>query len=199
MQPIDVTCSYDDGMFDKDEQGWVTNATSVTQQGDVVTIRRWGDRNGLDPYDQSTTARIAQHFPELGLVKLEPGSLYIDLVKRRVRDASWASELATATAPADYAERSAAGLRMMVKIARLLGAPIPEALPLPEVPVGAEVPFATGKLLVKAGYSFELAWDGEPFVAKVFVRKDLHCHFVAKGPLERFPAAAALLTSWDWT
>ncbi len=199
MEPIDVTCSYDDGSFDKDEQGWVTNATSVTQTGDLVTIRRWGDRNGLDPYEQTTHARIGQHFPELGLVKLEPGALYIDLVKRRVRDASWGSEIASGTAPADYAQRSAAGLRMMVNVARLLGAPIPEGLPIPEVPVGAEVPFANGMLFVKTGYNDELGWQGEPFIAKVFVRKDLHCQFIAKGPLELFHSAEAVLKTWDWT
>lgn len=199
MEPIDVTCSYDDGGFDKDEQGWVTNATSVSQQGDVVTIRQWGDRNGLDPYERVRQARIARHFPELGLVKLDRDELYIHLVKRRLRDGAWASEVAAGTAPPDYAQRAPAGLRMMVKVARLLGAPIPEGLPLPEVPLGAEVAFAGGKLIARDGHSFELAWDGEPFVAKVFVRKDLHCHFVAKGPLELFPAAAALLNAWDWT
>ncbi|MBL8935060.1 MAG: hypothetical protein JNM69_10935 [Archangium sp.] len=55
---LDVTCQYDDGGFDKDEQGWVTNATAITQQGERVTVRRWGDRNGLDPYEHSVTARL---------------------------------------------------------------------------------------------------------------------------------------------
>lgn len=199
MALIDVTCSYDDGGFDKDEQGWVTNATSVTQQGDVVTIRQWGDRNGLDPYERVRQARIVGHFPELGLVKLDRDELYVDLVKRRLREGSWASEFASGTAPPDYTQRAAAAARMMVKVARLLGAPIPEDLQPPEVPLGAELSFAGGKLVVKVGHSFEVAWEGEPFVAKVFVRKDLHCHYVAKGPLERFPAAAALVAGWDWS
>ncbi|MDP1825592.1 MAG: hypothetical protein Q8L48_20195 [Archangium sp.] len=60
---MDLSCSYDDGYFDKDEQGWVTNGTAVSTLADgTIRIRRWGDRNGLDPYDQVTKLVAACDF-----------------------------------------------------------------------------------------------------------------------------------------
>lgn len=201
MEPLDVTCHYDDGCFDKDEQGWVTNATAVTQQGDVVTVRRWGDRNGLDPYEHSVTARLGQHFPELGLVKLEPGKLYIDLVKRRVLDASHGAVLTPGMAPADYQQRLAAALPFVVKLAGLLGAPRQEA-PMPEVVFSGDewtAPFGSGVLEVKRGYNFQISYEHGPCLAKIFIRDDLRCEFVGRGPLELHRAAADVAKTWDWT
>lgn len=198
---LDVTCQYDDGGFDKDEQGWVTNATAVTQQGERVTVRRWGDRNGLDPYEHSVTARLGQHFPELGLVKLEPGTLYIDLVKRRVLDASHGAVLAAGTAPANYQQQLGAALRLLVKLAGLLGAPTADAL-LPDVVLSGDVwtaPYGSGVLQVKRAYGFQISYEHVPFLAKLFVRDDLHWEFVGCGPLEFQRAAADAAKRWDWT
>lgn len=85
-----LACSYDDGYFDKDEQGWVAARTEVSSDVTTgeVTLRHSGDRNGLDPYDRVTTTRIAQVFAEQHLVKLADPRWYFDLAKSRLLDAS---------------------------------------------------------------------------------------------------------------
>lgn len=84
---MDLSCSYDDGYFDKDEQGWVTNGVAVSTLPDgTIRVRRWGDRNGLDPYEQVTTTRIAEVFDALKLVRLAEWPWYFDLEKKRLVD-----------------------------------------------------------------------------------------------------------------
>jgi hypothetical protein len=48
----DLHADYDDGCFDKDEQGWCARRVQVTTDGTRVTIRRSGDDNGARPYDR---------------------------------------------------------------------------------------------------------------------------------------------------
>lgn len=59
--PIDV--SYDNGYFDKDEQGWVADPVRAVQQGDLLRIERGAT---------VTTLRLGRRYPHAGLVLLEP-------------------------------------------------------------------------------------------------------------------------------
>lgn len=83
----DVSCEYDEGYFDKDEQGWCARCCRVTQEGPEVTLRAWGDDNGARPYESTSSGVIEAVIPELGLVRLGGGlaGTYVDLKTRRLR------------------------------------------------------------------------------------------------------------------
>ncbi|MFO0593693.1 MAG: hypothetical protein U0228_00240 [Myxococcaceae bacterium] len=100
----DLNAEYDEGYFDKDEQGWVADRTSIrcNPQTGEVTVRQWGDRNGLDPYDRTFDTRIVQVYPDLSLVKLEAQPWYFDLAKQRLVSGSRRVVLRTGQAPAGY-------------------------------------------------------------------------------------------------
>ncbi len=65
-----MRADYDEGYFDKDEQGWCTRRVQLSRDGDRVTIRRSGDDNGLRPYDETIEATVGPAWPELGLTQL---------------------------------------------------------------------------------------------------------------------------------
>ncbi|MBL8935061.1 MAG: hypothetical protein JNM69_10940 [Archangium sp.] len=88
-----------------------------------------------------------------------------------------------------------------MKLAGLLGAPTADAL-LPEVVLSGDVwtaPYGSGVLQVKRAYGFQISYEHVPFLAKLFVRDDLHWEFVGCGPLEFHRAAADAAKRWDWT
>jgi len=67
---IDLRADYDEGYFDKDEQGWCPRCVEVATAGEQVTIRRHGHDNGLRHYDETTVGTIGAAWPELGLVQI---------------------------------------------------------------------------------------------------------------------------------
>lgn len=67
---MDLRADYDDGYFDKDEQGWCARRITVITADGRVTIHRSGDDNGDRPYDDTVVGNIGAHWPELGLVQL---------------------------------------------------------------------------------------------------------------------------------
>lgn len=88
---LDLDLAYDEGYFDKDAQGWCARNVQVVRTADRVTIRRWGDDNGTQSYDQTETGSLGSVFAELGLVKIVDGTRtvgYVDLTMRRFRAAT---------------------------------------------------------------------------------------------------------------
>lgn len=61
-----LNLTYDAGYFDKDEQGWCSRNVAISQEGNAVTVREWGDDNGARPYD--------------GIKRGEIGSITDDLI-----------------------------------------------------------------------------------------------------------------------
>ena len=84
----DLHADYDEGYFDKDEQGWCARRVQVTTDGTRVTIRRSGDDNGARPYDDTSVGSIGTSWPALGLVQIvgERGTMaYFDRNTGRLR------------------------------------------------------------------------------------------------------------------
>jgi len=122
---IDVRAEYDEGYFDKDEQGWCARCVEVSTEGDRVTIRRHGDDNGIRAYDETKVGKIGKTWPELGLVQIvdERGPLaYFDAGTGRLRTPGeqmphWFTPPLHAHGPGDFA----AGLAIVVPVAVALG------------------------------------------------------------------------------
>jgi hypothetical protein len=89
----DVSARYDEGYFDKDEQGWCSRNVDVVQTGARVLVHRWGDDNGARPHDERLEGEIAAHFEDLGLVTFSGGlaAVRFNLKTRRLerREALW--------------------------------------------------------------------------------------------------------------
>lgn len=144
---LDLSASYDSGHFDKDEQGWCARRKEIRHVGDWLSIRSWGDDNGARAYDSTTTLRVGEHLPELGLVRLlnEPGHVvgYFDLNRRQLRPLE-EQEVERFTPPAGYttqAAREALGAAL-APVARALGLVVGEA---PEMALGEMSPSATAQ------------------------------------------------------
>ena len=84
-----LSCSYDDGDFDKDEQGWVASRTAVSSNVETgaVTIRHSGDRNGLDPYDTVIETNIVEVLSDRQVVKFAHPRWAFDLASNRLIEA----------------------------------------------------------------------------------------------------------------
>lgn len=122
---MDLQAEYDDGYFDKDEQGWCARRVHVSTEGPRVTIRRSGDDNGIRAYDETFAGTIGTQWPELGLVKIvnERGTLfYFDRRTGRLR--SLGEQISHPfMPPADYREPGclAVGLTLLTPVAAALG------------------------------------------------------------------------------
>lgn len=82
-----LACRYDQGYFDKDEQGWVANWVEVRSHTDgTVTIRKWGDSAGRNPWEQTIHTRVDGVFPDLALVKFAAAPWYYNYTKHRLID-----------------------------------------------------------------------------------------------------------------
>jgi hypothetical protein len=137
---LDLNASYDNGYFDKDEQGWCARQVEVRRDGDTVSVRTWGDDNGARAYDDTATYRVGEYLAELGVVRLlnEQGRLvsYFDVNRRGLRSVV-EQEVARFGAPAGYMSRAAREAlgAMLAPVARALqmavGAPPP--MPLAEL------------------------------------------------------------------
>jgi hypothetical protein len=62
--------SYDLGFFDKDHQGWCARRTTVSAEGDLVTVVESGDDNGENAYTRTATYRRGPERADTGLVAL---------------------------------------------------------------------------------------------------------------------------------
>jgi hypothetical protein len=122
---MDLRADYDDGYFDKDEQGWCARRVKVTTAGERITIDRSGDDNGARPYAETITATIGAHWPELGLVKLVDDRgrslYYFDTRTNRLRHPGEQVHIHFAP-PANYRGPGclAAGLAAIVPVAAAL-------------------------------------------------------------------------------
>lgn len=119
-----MSAEYDDGYFDKDEQGWCSAWTSVVSTpGGEVRIRQWGDRNGLDAYERTIETRVAQHLAELQLVKLEAWPWYFDLAKNRLLSADTTEHLVRRPAKGEWwkAPRVEQAMDFLFALAHVLG------------------------------------------------------------------------------
>lgn len=100
---MDIAADYDEGWFDKDEQGWCARRVRITAAGELVEIHRSGDDNGLRPFAETFIARVGRTWPELALVELitERGPYYFDgrTGRLRVRGEQVSREFAP---PPDY-------------------------------------------------------------------------------------------------
>ncbi|MFT3712531.1 MAG: hypothetical protein QM817_33200 [Archangium sp.] len=127
-----LSAEYDEGYFDKDEQGWVANRTSVVSRSDgTVKVRQWGDSNGRDPYDRTYETRIVQVFEALKLVKLEHSGWYFDLAADRLISATKTEYLVRRPAIGEWwsTSRIARSIDSLCLVANVLGAPVVNAPP----------------------------------------------------------------------
>ena len=65
-----IFANYDDGYFDKDEQGWCARCHQISEAGGIITVRQWGDDNGLRPYDETAQYTNGGLVPGLSLLRL---------------------------------------------------------------------------------------------------------------------------------
>ncbi|MCB9570912.1 MAG: hypothetical protein H6709_02350 [Kofleriaceae bacterium] len=214
----ELTVEYDDGYFDKDEQGWCARRVAITQDGDRVIVRAWGDDNGARPYDRRTSYGIGGYWPEQGLVRLDGDAAgrraYFDLATRRLRDAR-EQETAWFAPPPGYRDDGwcEAIAAMLVPVAGVLGLevrPPPAPVTLPPL---APSPTSTGvearvEVLVGAARWGFMARDfvdgaapdlgpqlevrvvgGDAIHVSLFVQSPRRALFLLMGPLERYPDA----------
>ena len=81
-----MNVAYDDGMFDKDEQGWCSNNVRMRVEGDVVHVEQWGDANGERPYAYAWEGRITEvdEANEIILIARGKETLVFDLRSQRL-------------------------------------------------------------------------------------------------------------------
>jgi hypothetical protein len=118
----DVTARYDEGSFDKDEQGWCSHNVELTQQGRRVSMREWGDRNGRDPFDTRREGEIATHHADRGLVEFSGGltGYVFDTRSRRIALRSYVTREFVPPAEYDGAAFHARCRRLVVELAAAL-------------------------------------------------------------------------------
>lgn len=215
-----LSCSYDDGCFDKDEQGWCAAKTEVSSdvQTGAVTIRLSGDRNGRDAYDVVTQTRIAQVFADQHLVKLAHPRWYFDLAKNRLVDGCRDVVLARGTqARADWLEppRVNEAIDCVFVLLERTGGPTLPRPPFSSWPprtassayefTCVEVPLTDGFRLelrqrppAAAGWTPELTvWlTGEDAGASVVVTERGHAHLGVRGGVEHHAAARVFAEAW---
>lgn len=77
---------YDDGYFDKDEQGWCANNVRIRVSEDVVHVDQWGDANGQRPYAYAWEGRIAEvdEANEVVLIARASATVVFDLRSQRL-------------------------------------------------------------------------------------------------------------------
>lgn len=95
-----MNVAYDAGMFDKDEQGWCSSIHELRVEGDVLHVRRHGDRNGRDPFDSTMTFAIGAIDLDGEVVEMASGYLF-DLRAQRLISGmvSVSEEVATTRRP----------------------------------------------------------------------------------------------------
>ncbi len=222
-------CDYDEGYFDKDVQGWVSAHVCVQQrEGDLVRIRRWGDRSGADSYDRSIEARVVAYFKDLALVRFDAESLYFDLEKNQLVSALKKAVVARRSTPGDRFEpaRIEAAMALVLRLAAVLGqrgppdkVHFPGWPPFEEHPgfdwSRLELPLHGGRTLglsrkhphhppdppPEAGFQDELrvALDYDGPHAGLWVTEGGTCTIEVRGPLELHPQAQAIAERFDWT
>lgn len=215
-----LSCSYDDGSFDKDEQGWVASRTDVSSNVETgaVTIRLSGDRNGLDAYDVVTETRIAQVFAGQHLVKLAHPRWYFDLAKNRLVDGNRDVVLARATqSRADWIEphRVNEAIDCVFALLERTGGPALSRPTFTSWPprtarsayefTRVEVPLTDGFRLelrqrppASAGWTPELTvWlTAEYAGASVVVTERGHAHLGVRGGVEHHAATRVFAEAW---
>jgi len=213
---VDLNADYDEGYFDKDEQGWCSHRVTITSDGERVTIRRSGDDNGARPYDETVEGRVGLAWPELGLIQIlcRQESPYFDTRTRRLRSASEQVDLRF-TPPASYRDAGslAAVAQIVAEVAAALGLVTGRPPPDPLLPAPSPDPHVGGALVARLelvderGCNWELLVRDDPagefgpqlsvrvqgpgvFVS-LFVHEPGRASFLFVGPLERHHLAAA--------
>lgn len=215
-----LACSYDDGSFNKDEQGWCAARTDVSSNVETgaVTIRHSGDRNGLDAYDTVTETRIAEIFAALQLVKLAHPRWYFDLATNRLVDGNQDVVLARGTNPrGDWLEsaRVNEAIDCVFSLLELTGGPRlarPTSVSWPARITQNRFDFTEVALPLTGGFSLRLhqrpaaaegwlpelsVWlTGEFSGASVVVTERGLPHVAVRGGLEHHAAARAFAEDW---
>lgn len=212
---LDLSAEYDDGSFDKDEQGWCSRWTRVSQEGDLVIVRQWGDDNGARPYDSTRTGTVAELLPDHQLVRLGGGlaGSYFDLRTRRLR-ASGEQECIRGPAWPGYIEPAgvARGLDLLLTVLEAVtGRPASRPVPPAWTPL---VPSATWQGSHESILRFELeeirfhlarhdvpGRDPHMTIGVTSPQASVYMHIggeadamaVVSGPLERREAAREIL------
>lgn len=77
---------YDDGYFDKDEQGWCSNNVGIRVADGIVHVDQWGDANGQRPYAYAWEGRIAEvdEANEVILITRGNDTVVFDLRSQRI-------------------------------------------------------------------------------------------------------------------
>lgn len=217
---IDLRADYDEGYFDKDEQGWCARQVTVTTDGDRVTIHRRGDDNGARPYAHTDEGTIGPAWPELGLVRIDGprGAIaYFDTRTGRLRSPGEQCSHGFVP-PANYRGPGCleAGLKLVVPVAAELGmtpGPPPTDIVMPPL---TPSPTAMGSLesihaiagergctwrfmlrdFPEGGWvgplQLSVAVEGQGRWSGVFVQSPERASFLLFGPLELYPRALAV-------
>lgn len=203
-------CDYDEGYFDKDEQGWVTARVAVTSdpQTGAVRVCRSGDRNGLDPYETVTQTQVVAVFPELSLVKLAANQWYFDLAKRRLVDGNRNVVLVRRPAVPGWLEpaRIERAIALVFELVERTGGPRLARPPFVGLqPAAGPREFTRQVQPLTDGFRLELQHRGDELTvwlsandagATVSVNEHAVLSIDVRGGLEHHAAARALAEAW---
>lgn len=221
MNAPTLSAEYDDGYFDKDEQGWVANRTSVVSRSDgTVKVRQWGDSNGRDAYDRTFETRIAAHLEALKLVKLERWPWYFDLAKDRLINADTYENFVRRPAKGEWwsTPRVVTAVDFLCALAATLGAPRLTCQAFSGWPargIGVDTyAFTKAHFPLPLGGTLDLSWrpairaDCVPEIGASLVLPQAQTHLTVtekgelhlggSGPFELRAAAREAAASWDW-
>ncbi len=220
----DLTASYDDGYFDKDEQGWCARNVELTQLGERVMVRRWGDDNGLRVYDERLEGTVAAVLADRALVVLAGGLVgYVfDLSTRRLSMRGHTTR--EFTPPMDYLESAyhARAMQLLLDIDAALGGPVrtaphpppwPAPIPSPtcagaqESATAIALPDGTGLNSMRRTLSSDhglgpqllVELRGGQGATQLFVEGPDRGQVLFAGPIEREPDADAVIERWRVT
>lgn len=212
-----LRAEYDEGYFDKDEQGWCARRVEVSTEGEVVKIRRHGDDNGLRAYDEIEEGKIGRAWPELGLIEVVGvrGQLgYFDTRTQRMRGGG-EQILKDFVGPAaiEQAALLRVGREIVAEVAAALGmrpGPPPTQIEMPPAVPGKYA--GTGQQSLRSvtgehgctwvfqrrdypgepmGPHYEVRIEGEGGYVSLFLGDERRASLLFIGPLERHHLAVA--------
>ena len=155
-EPLIDVC-YDAGYFDKDEQGWCARWNEIKEAAGLVTVRQWGDDNGIRAYDNSTVYRRGPFLEALGLVRLLDAhghpAAYFDVAKSQIVSAT-AQDSIHFVPPPDYAAPAALPqlAAILLPVARALGIADPALPPSFDLPQLTPSPTCQGAVETHAAW-----------------------------------------------
>jgi hypothetical protein len=194
-EPLIDVC-YDAGYFDKDEQGWCARWNEIKEAAGLVTVRQWGDDNGIRGYNESKTYHRGPFLEELGLVRLLDNhgrpAAYFDLAKTRIISAAEQDSIRFVPPP-DYAAPATLDelAAILLPVARALGIAAPALPPSFDLPPLTPSPTCEGAVETHATWQSTAArwsWyrrvlsNGDPQLNLVIEHAGRHASVFVQSP-----------------